>query len=357
MPWPTPHPVARRRLARPPVSPKKAVEVVLPPEAAPVAASVLARTAEEVSPLAPPSLDDLVDELDEIPIEAAKRLVLPSQRGLRPHCSLAVDDDTSGFDDFARRCAAGLGSLKETTDEPLRMPKLPLAARLAARLPERGSHFETGAPRGFLSAREPSSSHSRRGGVGGSSWSSSSMWLSPRGAPLRSEDLQRTIQNVDFGRLEARLRESDDWAPRPPPPSARREEPSEATPKQGLRLGRTNSINSCDTEDGSVPLVGLVELEAMESVFSTDGDSSLQETVCDDEVQLLYDSSAGVCGGGCRFTKLTGGLRRFGGPDENAVGGLHAFLSRADDDVLSYILHPARGWAPAEPPVGMLTKL
>jgi len=260
--------------------------------------------------------------------------------------------DLGPCEDAAESASSGAG-LRERLDQPLRLPKVPLAVRLAARSSEPGPPCEASPPRGSMSARVPSRRSPDHGA--NSSWSSS-LWLSPRGVPLRSEDLERTIQKVDFGRLEARLREADGNAVARPsaPPLARR---NEGTPKQGIRLGRQSSLGSCDTEEGSVPLVGLLELEAMESVFSAEADSTIQETTCDDEAQLLFNTSGGVCGSGCRFTKFAGGLHRLRGPDDEVVGGLHAFLSRADDEVLRYILHPARGQPPDEPAYGVVTAL
>lgn len=234
------------------------------------------------------TLDDFLSrDLDNIPLEEEDLIVLNTWPGLQAHTTVVSEVcDPSVCSDST--CDAS--RQREALDEPPKMPKLPFASRLAEENTFQQYNFQTFTP--------------RCGGGNGNApieWRPQTARLTrdPKRVfkplpPFSLQDLERTIQKVDYSRLEARLFED------------------ECNPSR---------------------------------------DKDPDATTCNSEEQQLIDSPrrGDICGGGCRLIKLSSECHR--DPDDDVVGGLHEFLSGADDDALSYILDPAGkphfGWPTA----------
>mmetsp|Transcript_68017 Transcript_68017/g.191708 ORF Transcript_68017/g.191708 Transcript_68017/m.191708 type:complete len:417 (+) Transcript_68017:117-1367(+) len=196
-------------------------------------------------------------------------------------------------------CSSGTcGDSGGALDEPPRMPRLPFASRLAEGTPFQRCGFPNFTPK----CAGGSSSSSSSGGATGE-WNGSEGTrdkgeggrASKTLPPFSLQDLERTIQKVDYGRLEARLFQDD-------------EEGAVGSPQTWRAVTR---------------------------------DKDPDMATCNSEEQQLVDSPrrGDVCGGGCRLMKMSHSRQR--DPDDDVVGGLHAFLHGADDDTLDYILGPA----------------
>lgn len=332
---------------------------------------------EGTPPIVPLRADEREFDLDSIPLEESNLNVLSSLPGLRrqesPDESLCWDEAGEG---------STVGDRDAILDEPPRMPKLPFASRLVAGYSEsfeehdwpgeKMEHLENPlehdrrvfTPRiGVASPRHHDPRTSGRFGTAGSPVHTprgpgghlgNHSPGPPRGV-LRLEDLERSIQKVDFGRLEARLRLDGCAPPPPPPPSARLTLDGQLhqTPRGGERFSADRELEDNALDANKIP-----------SIFALD---SFDEAG-DEEELTLVDTSRAVCGGGCRFVKLTNGnddaplshglpSGTQPGLDDEIAGGLADFLNFADDDALDYILRPMSERGQPSLPLGVATAL